>query len=123
MGLSHRAFGGVRDTFRMAGPATDRITKTPGVCGGRACVAGHRVRVMDIAIWSEHEGMTPDEIVAQAPSLTLGDVHAALAYYFDRIEEIQEEIRAEKELGEAARRGQISLVDEKLRRERIDKPA
>ena len=78
---------------------------------------------MDIAIWSEHEGMTPDEIVAQVPSLTLGDVHAALAYYFDRIEEVQEEIRAERQMAEAATRGQISLVDEKLRRERIEKPA
>ena len=22
------------------------ITKTPGVCGGKACIAGHRIRVM-----------------------------------------------------------------------------
>ena len=86
----------------MSTLAAGRITKTLGVCGGRACVAGHRVRVLDIVAWSEHQGMTPDEIVSHVPSLTLADVHAALAYYFDRIDEIQEEIRkvVEKALNE-----------------------
>ncbi len=37
---------------------TERITKTPGVCGGKACIAGHRIRVMDIVIWHEHMGMS-----------------------------------------------------------------
>jgi hypothetical protein len=30
------------------------------------------------------------------PSITLAEVHAALAYYYDHREEIQEEIRAER---------------------------
>lgn len=29
------------------------ISKTPGVCGGRACIAGHRIRVMDIVAMHE----------------------------------------------------------------------
>jgi uncharacterized protein (DUF433 family) len=77
--------------------ATERITKTPGVCGGRACIAGHRVRVLDIVIWHEQQGLSADEIVSQVPSITLADIHASLAYYYDRREEIQEEIRAERE--------------------------
>jgi uncharacterized protein (DUF433 family) len=51
--------------------ATERITKTPGVCGGRACIAGHRVRVLDLVIWHEQQGLSPDEIVSQIPSITL----------------------------------------------------
>lgn len=39
------------------------ITKTPGVCGGRACVAGHRIRVMDIVVWHELRGMSVAKIV------------------------------------------------------------
>ena len=31
----------------------DRITKVPDVCGGRASIAGHRVRVLDVVIWHE----------------------------------------------------------------------
>lgn len=79
----------------MAGVIAERITKTAGICGGKACIAGHRVRVMDIVIWHEHMGMKADEIVSKVPTITLSDVYAALAYYFDHIEEIREEIRLE----------------------------
>ncbi len=67
----------------MAASSENRITRTPGVCGGKACIAGHRVRVLDVVTWHEDQGMTPDEIVADIPSITLADVHAALAYYAD----------------------------------------
>lgn len=84
--------------------AVDRIARTPGVCGGSACISGHRVRVLDIVVWHEQNGWTPDEIVSQIPSITLGDVHAALAYYHDHREEIQEDIRAERAMAEEFRR-------------------
>jgi uncharacterized protein (DUF433 family) len=92
----------------------ERITKIPGVCGGRTCIAGHRVRVLDIVIWHEHQGLTPDEIVSQIPSIALADVHAALAYYFDHREEILEEIRAEWAEAEEFRRNNPSLLAKKL---------
>jgi uncharacterized protein (DUF433 family) len=94
--------------------ANERIIKTPGVCGGKARVAGHRVRVQDIVIWHEHKGMTPDEIVSHIPTITLADVHAALAYYFDHIEEIQAEIRADHTYAEEFRRNHPSVLDAKL---------
>lgn len=93
------------------------------MCGGRACIAGHRVRVLDIVTWSEHQGMSPDEIVTPVPSLTLADVHAALAYYSDHLGEIQEEMRAEQALADEARRDHPSLVEAKLLRERLEKSA
>jgi uncharacterized protein (DUF433 family) len=82
----------------------ERITKTPGICGGRACIAGHRVCVFDVVILREQNGSSPDEIVSHVPSITLADVHAALSYYYDHREEIQEEIRAERALAEEVRR-------------------
>jgi len=33
--------------------------------------------------------MTPDEIVSHIPSITLADVHSALAYYVDHVREIR----------------------------------
>ena len=100
----------------MASVITERVTKTPGVCGGKACLAGHRVRVMDIAIRHEFMGMSADEIVAQLPSITLGDVHAALAYYFDHIEEMREEMRQEEEFVADFMQKHPSVLDSKLKK-------
>jgi uncharacterized protein (DUF433 family) len=69
-----------------------RIVSTPGTCGGRPRIDGHRITVEDVAIWHERTGMSPDEIVSAYPSLTLSDVHAALAYYFENRERIDADI-------------------------------
>jgi len=84
----------------MISVITEHITKTPGVCGGKACVAGTRVRVMDIVIWHERMGWSADEIVSQIPTVTLSDVYAALAYYFDHCQEVEEDIRLNEEIAE-----------------------
>lgn len=104
----------------MATSTGERITKTPSVCGGKACIAGHRVRVLDVVAWHEHQGMTPDEIVSHVPTITLAEVHSALAYYFDHIEEIQEEMREERAFAEEFRRSHLSLLEAKLRQERLE---
>lgn len=56
------------------------ITNTPGVCGGRARIAGTGVSVRRIVGWYKM-GETPEEITTQIPHLSLAQVHAALAYY------------------------------------------
>ena len=58
--------------------STEHIEITAGVCGGKPRIAGHRIRVQDIYVWHELQGQTPEEIVADFPQLTLGDVHAAI---------------------------------------------
>lgn len=70
------------------------VEVTPGVCGGKPRIAGHRVRVQDIVIWTE-QGQSPDEIVGHIPSITLSDVYAALAYYHDHQQQIDRDIRDE----------------------------
>jgi uncharacterized protein (DUF433 family) len=100
----------------MSAVITERITRTPDVCGGKACIAGHRIRVMDIAIMHENVGLTADEIVVQYPTLTLGDVHAALAYYYDNIEEIRADIRRNDEVAAMFRSTFPSKLRERLSR-------
>ncbi len=79
-------------------PSLDqRIESTPGVCGGRPRIAGHRIRVQDIAALHEFQGISPDEIVAGYPQITLADVHAALAYYHANRDEIQRQMREDEE--------------------------
>ena len=98
----------------MSSVITERITKTPEVYGGKACIAGHRIRVMDIVIGHEDLNMSPDEIVAAYPGLGLSDVHAALAYYFDNVEEIRNDIRRNDELAKQLRARFPSKLREKL---------
>jgi len=69
-----------------------RIVSTPGMCGGRPRIDGHRITVEDVAIWHERMGMSPDEIVSSRPTITLSDVHAALAYYYENRERIDADI-------------------------------
>ncbi len=63
----------------------------------RAFIAGTRVRVQDIYTDSEVLGKSPEEIVAALPHLTLAQVHAALAYYFDHRQEILDELRQDEQ--------------------------
>src|SRR5207253_7255892 len=90
------------------------IEITPGIAGGKPRIAGHRIRVEDIAIWHERLGKTADEIAAEY-DLTLADIYAALAYYFDHREEIDQEIEEGQAFVEALRRQARSKVKEKLR--------
>jgi uncharacterized protein (DUF433 family) len=63
----------------------------------RAFLAGTRVRVQDVYVLAEIQGLDADQIVQQLPHLTLGQVHAALSYFFDHREQILEEIRQDEE--------------------------
>jgi uncharacterized protein (DUF433 family) len=91
-----------------------RIVSTPGTCGGRPRIDGHRITVEDVAIWHERMGMSPDEIVSAYPSITLSDVHAALAYYFEHRHRIDAEIRdAERFVEELKAKSPPSLLRRK----------
>lgn len=80
----------------MSNSAPLTIETTPGTCGGKPRIAGTRIKVSLVAILSERNRMTPDEIVEAYPHLTLAQVHAALAYYWDHRDEIEQELRAEQ---------------------------
>jgi uncharacterized protein (DUF433 family) len=90
------------------------ITRTEGVCGGRPCIAGHRIRVMDVVVLHDRRGLSPEEIVYQYPGITLADVHAALAYYHDNRAEIEAEFRRDEERSRQAEATAPSLIKEKL---------
>ncbi|MFO0966768.1 MAG: DUF433 domain-containing protein [Gemmataceae bacterium] len=72
------------------------IAIKPGFCGGKPHITGQRVKVQHIAVWHERMGMTPEEIVATYPTLTLPAVHAALAYYHSHRAEIDADIEADE---------------------------
>ena len=92
----------------------EHIDITPGVCGGKPRIAGHRIRVMDIVLWHEQCGWSPDDIVAHFPQLTLGDVHAALAYYFDHREEIRSDLERARTRESVARKRHPAKLKKKV---------
>jgi hypothetical protein len=53
--------------------------------------------VQDVYALSEIHGLDAEAIAEQLPPLTLGQVHAALSYYFDHREQILEEIRQDED--------------------------
>jgi uncharacterized protein (DUF433 family) len=68
---------------------------TPGVAGGKPRIAGHRITVQDIVIWHERLGRSADEIAAEH-DISLSDVYAALAYYYDHRDDLDDSIRADE---------------------------
>jgi uncharacterized protein (DUF433 family) len=104
----------------MTAIISEHIQITPGVCGGKPRIAGHRIRVQDnIVIWYEHLNMSPDEIVYHHPSITLADIHAALAYYYDHLEEIRQQIRESETFATQMAAETPSILQRKLKERNV----
>jgi len=56
-----------------------RITSDPKQCGGRPCIRGMRIRVVDI-IDLLAAGLTQDQVLDELPDLEMEDIEAALKY-------------------------------------------
>jgi uncharacterized protein (DUF433 family) len=90
------------------------IERKPGVCGGKPCVAGTRIRVQDIYAWHELDGKTIDQISAEFPQLTKADVYAALAYFWDHREETLKQMAESEAFAEQVKGRTPSRVQQKL---------
>jgi uncharacterized protein (DUF433 family) len=79
----------------VAKVAVPHIEKTPGVRAGKACIEGTRIAVVDIVRLHE-QGHRPEEMLGRfVRPLSLGQVYAALLYYQDNPEEIEDYFRRE----------------------------
>ena len=92
----------------------DHIELTPDTVGGKPRIRGRRITVQDIAIWHERLGKSADEIATEY-DLTLADVYAALAYYFDHRADIDARMTDDRAFAEALRARTPSFRDQKLR--------
>ena len=91
------------------------IVCTPGFYGGKPCIDNHKIAVHDIAAYT-HQGMSPEELTRNFP-LTLGQIHAALSYYFDHKEEIDRENEEEVAEIKARAAADTSPIAERMRQE------
>ncbi len=78
----------VQDPTRPGVPATaepalpvirEHIVRMPATCLGKPRIVGRRIKVEQVVLWHERQGMSPAQIVSTWPHLTLADIHAALS--------------------------------------------
>lgn len=89
------------------------IEVTPGICGGRPRIAGHRITVFDIVTWRLKLGMALEEI-AEKYDLPLAAVYAAMAYYLDHRAEIDRRAEEDRAFAETFQKHHPSSLQEKL---------
>ena len=57
----------------------ERITTNPEQCGGRPCIRGMRIRVIDVLDLFA-AGLSASQILEEMPDLEMDDLKAALQY-------------------------------------------
>lgn len=63
----------------------ERITINPEQCGGRPCIRGMRIRVVDILDLLA-AGLSAEQVIEEMPDLVMDDLKAALQYAARRLD-------------------------------------
>ncbi|NIL97142.1 MAG: DUF433 domain-containing protein [Planctomycetales bacterium] len=78
------------------------LVRTPDVCGGRLRIDGTRMTVNQI-VSMHKQGLSAEQIVAQYPQRTLGEIYTVLAWYYAHQGAFDDELAAETAAEEEAR--------------------
>lgn len=63
----------------------ERITVNPNQCGGRPCIRGMRIRVIDV-LELQANGLTSAQILEEMPDLEMEDLQAVARYAARRLD-------------------------------------
>jgi len=74
------------------------IYSNPKIRGGRPCIVGTGLRVLDVVMSMRFGSRSPDQIAADY-DVSLAKVYAALAYYYENKAEIDDDIREDIRIG------------------------
>lgn len=66
-------------------------------------IAGTTMKVVGLVVEQQAYGWSPEELHSQHPDLTLGQIHSALAYYWDHRAELDRDNRRRLERVEGLR--------------------
>jgi uncharacterized protein (DUF433 family) len=80
----------------------DTIVSNPKIRNGRPIIAGTTLPVQDVAAHHIYRHYTPEELAKQL-QISLAQVHAALAYYFEHQDEIDAQMEADLEFARKAK--------------------
>jgi len=70
---------------------------------------------MDIVVLHEMRGLSVADTAQHYPGITVADVHAALAYYYDHHDEIQEDFLNDEQWAKFAETNDPSLIKDALK--------
>jgi uncharacterized protein (DUF433 family) len=90
------------------------IELTPETRGGKPRIAGRRITVADVAIAYLRLGQSLEEVAAEY-DLTLAEVYAAMSFYYDNKETIDESIHASESFADSLRPMYPSVLQEKIK--------
>src|SRR5262245_58903120 len=87
---------------------------------GIPIIAGTTMKVVELVMAQMAHGWSPEELYFQHPYLTLGQIHSALAYYWDHQAELDADIEPRWQVAEQARQQATpSPLVAKLRAQRL----
>jgi uncharacterized protein (DUF433 family) len=82
-------------------------------------ISGTTMKVVELVVKQQAYGWSPEELRFQHPNLTLGQIHLALAYYWDHREEIDRDIQRRLErVGQLRNEYEPSKLGERLKTRR-----
>ena len=89
---------------------------------GVAWIHGTQIKVVELATDKLAHGWSPEEMHFQHPHLSLAQIHAALAYYYDHQADLDAEIeRRLKYSNELAEQSRDSALRKKLLKQRAQR--
>ncbi len=84
---------GLTKTLSISGKG---ISKTPGICGGEACIAGTRIAVW-LLVEAQQLGISEAQLLQDYPHITAADLVNAWAYADAHFEEIKRVVQMNNE--------------------------
>lgn len=97
----------------MPSTLLNHITLSPATRGGRPCIAGTRITVDDIALMHRRLGMSLEQIGVKY-DLSMAQLHAAMAFYFDHRAEVDQRMVEDDALFEQLKRNNPSPLRARL---------
>lgn len=70
---------------------------------GAPAIVGTTMKVVELVMAQIAYGWSPEELLFQHPYLTLGQIHSALAYYWDHKDELDADIESRRRYAEEER--------------------
>jgi len=67
------------------------IMQQEGICGGGSIINGTRIPVWSIIKWYKL-GLSVEDIIREFPQLAPSEIHDAFSYYYDNLDEIEQDI-------------------------------
>ena len=94
----------------------NEIVSDPKIRSGRPIIAGTGITVITLILANTTGDKLPPPVIAEHYDLTLGQVHAALAYYYLHQTELDEQLRQEMEeteqlVAELEKQGKLTRID------------